>query len=190
MHIYLVRHAKYHNPENIFPFHLPVHLSKEGREHVQRVAKWFLKRDVKDLPIFTSPIARCVQTAEIIAAQTNSYVACDERLIETHSPQLQGKVQPQTDAWKIEEEDMTRETQDSVRARAVSIFEEKVSEQNDCILVSHGDPLTILYFHLMGEKLPANLWSPANAEKVIDRGEIVDIEITEENQIVMKRYKV
>jgi hypothetical protein len=41
MHISLVKHAKYHNPENIFPFHLPVYLSVEGQKHAQRVAEWF-----------------------------------------------------------------------------------------------------------------------------------------------------
>jgi broad specificity phosphatase PhoE len=157
MHIYLVRHAKYHNPDNIFPFHLPVHLSREGREHVHRVGKWFVTQGLLELPIFTSPIARCVQTAEIVASHTNSYVACDTRLIETSSPRLQGVVQPAVDAWKTELTDTSRETQDSVRKRAVAFFEEKVNEQTDCILVSHGDPITILYFHLLGKKLPEEL---------------------------------
>ena len=86
MHIYLVRHTKYHNPENIFPFHLPVNLSVEGREHARRIADWFTNKKLIKLPIFTSPVVRCVQTAEIIAGQTDSFVSADERLVETYSP--------------------------------------------------------------------------------------------------------
>lgn len=190
MHIYLVRHTKYHNPDNIFPFHLPVNLSVDGREHAQRVAQWFAEQELLNLPIFSSPIVRCVQTAEIIAAQTNSYVACDDRLIETFSPGIQGQPMSGQDDWKIENEDPTRESQESVRQRAVSIFEEKSTQQQSCILVSHGDPLTILYYHLLDEEPPADMWMPENEELVINRGEIVDVEIDENGPMKVTRYKV
>lgn len=177
MTIYLVRHTQYHNPENIFPFHLPVYLSVDGRDHAKRVASWFANQKLAKLPIFTSPIARCVQTAEIIAAQTESFVATDSRLIETFSPGIQGNRKPETGDWKVETHDPTRETQASIMERATSIFEEKVAEQQDCILVSHGDPLTILYYHLLEETLPTDLWKPENSELVISRGEIVKVEV-------------
>lgn len=190
MHIYLVRHTKYHNPENIFPFHLPVYLSAEGRAHAQRIASWFKAKNLTNLPIFTSPIVRCVQTSEIIAPATHSFVACDDRLIETHSPGVQGTVQPKEDAWKVEEEDPHRESRDSVRERARSIFDEKVQQGLECILVTHGDPITILYYDLLGKKLPKNLWSPENAAKVIDRGEIVDVEVHTDGSMTLTKHTV
>jgi broad specificity phosphatase PhoE len=190
MHIYIIRHTKYHNPENIFPFRLPVYLSKEGRAHAHQIGEWLKKRKLSKLPIHTSPIVRCVQTAEILASYTNSFVTCDDRLIEVDNPTIQGTIQPAKDAWKLEEFHPDRETNLSVRQRMISIFEEKVKEQHDCILVSHGDPITTLYYHLQNKQLPEHLWSPANADKVIDKGEIVDIEINENEPMVLTRHTV
>jgi broad specificity phosphatase PhoE len=189
MTIYLVRHTQYHNPENIFPFHLPVYLSADGREHAKRVAAWFAEQRLEKLPIFTSPIARCVQTAEIIAAKTDSFVATDARLVETYSPGIQGTTRPGKDDWMVEDDDPSRETAKSITDRVTSIFEEKKAEQQECILVSHGDPLTILYYHLLGKPLPPEMWNPQNQDLVISRGEIVKIEI-KDNEYSLTRYKV
>lgn len=189
MAIYLVRHTHYHNPENIFPFHLPVYLSTHGRDHAKRVASWFISRKLHALPIFTSPIVRCVQTAEIIAAETDSFVTMDSRLIETHSPGIQGSRQPEKDGWKVEADDPDRESQESITQRILSIFKEKAAEGQDCILVSHGDPLTSLYYHLLEEDLPKYMWNPENSELVIARGEIVKIDVKPDKNVVT-RYKV
>lgn len=189
MTIYLVRHTQYHNPENIFPFHLPVYLSVEGREHAKRIGKWFDEHQLHDLPMFSSPIVRCVQTAEIIASQINSFVSVDNRLEETYSPGIQGLRMPEKDDWKVIYEDPTRETVQSVTSRAVSIFKEKVAQGQDCILVSHGDPLTILYYYLLDEPLPKDMWKPENVEFVIDRGEIVKVELGGDKP-TMSKYQV
>lgn len=190
MHIYLVRHTKYHNPEKIFPFHLPVYLSKDGRAHARRVAEWFADKKLFNLPIFSSPIVRCVQTSEILAAKTQSYVACDSRLIETSSPNIQGAPRPDHEPWRVEESDPDRESRTAVLERMIAIYQEKLSEKTDCILVSHGEPLTLLYYHLLGRDLPNDLWNPANVDQVIDRGEIVDIEIDRDQSMTPRRYKV
>jgi len=79
---------------------------------------------------------------------------------------------------------------ESVRQRALSIFEEKVVEQQDCILVSHGDPLTLLYYHLLDKKLPKEMWKPENEELIIAGGEIVQVDINQKKSIALKRYKV
>lgn len=190
MTIYLVRHTQYHNPDNIFPFHLPVYLSEEGRAHAGRIAQWFATHALMKLPVISSPMVRCVQTAEIIAAQTQSFVSIDERLAETASPGIQGKVQPSENAWQAEQLDPHRETQASVRERANALFEERKQIGEDCILVSHGDPLTLLYFHLQGEQVPEDLWNPIHDEKVVHRGEIVKIEIKHETKPELTRYNV
>src|SRR3989304_7100135 len=109
MHIYLVRHTKFHNPDHLFPFPLPFHLSESGREHAKRIANWFFEKKFLNLPISVSPIARTIQTAEIIAAKINSMVEIDSRLIETSCPNLQGNKKPETNSWVVEEEDGSRE---------------------------------------------------------------------------------
>ena len=90
MTIYLVRHGNYLNPQNIYPFLLPVVLSPEGIEQIDRVGQWFKDQSALELPIYTSPVKRCVQTAEIISHAIDSSITVDDRLIEVRCPNLQG----------------------------------------------------------------------------------------------------
>ena len=183
MIIYLVRHTKYHNPDNIYPFHLPLNLSSEGRKHASLIAEWFKKNSPPELPIFSSPIARCVQTSEIIASKTKSIISIDDRLSESYCPGLQGKKQPKKNAWKLEEDEPTREPKESVLKRALSIFNEKVKGGKDCIFVSHGDPTTVLYYHLRNKALPRYPWDPANSKEVVNKGSTIKVRI-KDNKVV------
>lgn len=182
MTIYLVRHTEYLNPTNIFPFLLPVCLSEAGREHAKRIGAWFAKEVNKDLPIYTSPLVRTVQTAELIASFTGSFVSVDERLIETSCPNLQGKSQLIEKPWVVEVEDATRESEESVTKRITESFNEKIKEGKECIMVSHGDALTFLYYHLMKQSHVQYLWAPENSDKIVRRGEIMKVEI-ENNEV-------
>ncbi len=175
MNIYLVRHTEYYNPTNIFPFHLPVYLSEEGRAHAKRIGKWFKENNIT-LPIYTSPIMRTVQTSEIIASFTDSFVTSDPRLRETESIDLLGKPRGEK-YWEIEPCDETREKIEEVQKRIVEIFNEKKDNNEECILISHGDPLTALYYYLLNKPLMPFLWYPDNEKNCIQRGEIVKITI-------------
>jgi len=190
VNIYLVRHTHYANPENIYAFRLPLRLSQEGEQHAQRIGKWFAENKLQKLPIYTSPITRCIQTAEIIAAYTGSTVKTDERLIEVFAPSLQGKPQPAETPWKVEEDDASRESRQSILRRILNIYNEKATQGNDCILVSHGEPLTVLYHYLSSERLPKYLWGPENNENIINRGEIVRIELKNNRIRSTSRIKV
>lgn len=172
MLIFLIRHTKFDNPKNIFPFHLPLNLSVEGRSQAEKIGEWFSKNNYKKIPIFSSPIARCIQTSEIIASKTGSFVTFDNRLIEASVPDLQGTKRPSKNSWIKEEDYPTRETRESQLTRVRSIFEEKVKAGKDCILVSHGEPLTVFYYYLTKQKLPKYLWSPENLKNVIRRGDV------------------
>lgn len=177
MYLYLVRHLEYENPSKIYAFHLPLYLSVKGRRNADQIASWFVNKRLLGLNIYTSPIVRCVQTAEIIAAQTGSFVASDSRLIESSCSNLQGKEKNITNPWKVEEDDSTREVKDSVRERVISIYHEMVTQNNDCIFISHGDPLTVLYYWLQNRNLPKYLWDPVISQQVVQRGDIVIIKI-------------
>ena len=177
MYIYLVRHLEYENPEGIYPFYLPLNLSTKGRNDADKIANWFVKGKLLGLSIYTSPIVRCVQTANIIAEKTNSSVAIDQRLIESSCSNLQGKKMIIPDPWKAEEDDSTRETKESTRNRMVSIYDERDGQDKDCIFVSHGEPLTVLYYYLQGKKLPKYLWDPTIGQQVIEKGDMVIIKV-------------
>ncbi len=187
MHIYLVRHAEYDNPENIFAFYLPMTLSTEGRVRARNLASWFEKKNIENIPIYTSPIVRCVQTAEIIASKTKSYVQVDERLTEVFCPNLQGMKQPLEGAWKVDEDDQSREKRSLVKERILSIYNEKIMENKDCILVSHGETLTLLYYLLQNKEFPQHFWSPENEGNVVKRGDVVALEVVNNTLVSLEK---
>ncbi len=177
MKIYLVRHTVYDNPDALFAFDLPFNLSIPGRQKARKIGEWLKSKGTENYPIFTSPIVRVIQTAEIIASATDSFVTIDERLTEVKCPNLQGKPIPEKNPWIVEEDDPSRESHEKVKARTLSIFEEKIKEGRDCILVSHGEGLTILYYHLQNKDLPEYIWSPENESNVVQRGEVIEVEV-------------
>lgn len=188
MKFYFVRHTDYYNPKYIYAFHLPFYLNENGRKQAKQLGEWFVSRGLQNLPIISSNIVRAVQTAEIIASQTNSMVTVDPRLQESSCPELQGKVHSKEQHWIEEEDNRTRESQKSLRSRMKSIYNEKIAENKDIIFVSHGDPLTILYYDLLNEKPPRYFWDPENAEKVIRRGEIMEVWIENGELKSVKRH--
>ena len=190
MNIYLVRHTTYSNPENIYAFHLPMYLSVEGREHAVKIGEWFKNNTLLHIPIYTSPIIRCVQTAEIIAAQLKSFVAVDTDLIESYCPVLQGKIKPSENAGKMEEDEPSRESKASLFTRIVRSFQDKINKKEDCILVSHGDPLTVLYYHLINKELPRYFWDEEESTKVFRKGEIMHVTLNNSQLSSVKRYIV
>ena len=187
MNIYLVRHTEYHNPDNIYLFHLPLHLSSKGKEQAINIGEWFKNNALLQFPIYSSPIKRCEQTAKIIASEIKSKVYLDDRLIETTCPNLQGKVRPNKRPWKVEADESSRESKKSILIRILSIFSEKVKEGKDCILVTHGDPATVLYYHLKNNELPKYLWNPKNSKNAVDKGEIVKISLKNNKVVRVKK---
>jgi broad specificity phosphatase PhoE len=189
MTIYLVRHTEYANPENIFAYHLPLPLSEEGIKQAERAAEWFKQNGVESIPIFASPIKRAQETAEIISKKISSQISTDNRLIEAFCPNLQGKKipEPVEDAWKIESADTSHETSEHCQERMLDIFMEKVKEGQNCILVSHGDPLTALYYYLVKKPLVHCLFGEDYMDIYVKRGEIVKVTIHDNNYSV-ERY--
>ncbi|PIP62236.1 hypothetical protein COW98_05155 [Candidatus Roizmanbacteria bacterium CG22_combo_CG10-13_8_21_14_all_35_9] len=65
MNIFLCRHTQVHNPKKIIYRRLPgYYLSKQGEMEVKEMGSFLKKYEIKE--IFTSPMERCVQTAELI----------------------------------------------------------------------------------------------------------------------------
>lgn len=175
MKLYFVRHTEYHNPAYLYAFHLPFPLTEHGRQQASAIGDWFVQKKVGPLPIIASPIVRTVQTAELIAGKTHSMVTTDRRLIESSCPELQGKVHASVNHWIEEEDNRTRETHKSMLTRMKSLYEEVVASGHDTILISHGDPMTVFYYYLKQQKPPRYFWDPQNADKVIQRGDIIEV---------------
>lgn len=169
-----MRHTLYENPDNIYPFHLPVVLSKKGREDAHNIGKWLSEKDL-GVPIFSSPIVRAVQTSEIIDSHTNSHIKVDDRLIETYCPNFQGHKKIGHEPWKSEEDDISREPRKRILSRAMNIINDKLEDYSQFTLVTHGDLASLLLYHFKDKKPPRHIWSPENRNNIIDKGMILEI---------------
>lgn len=185
MNVFLVRHTAYSNPENIFPFRLPLELSQEGIDHSRRIGEWFKKKNFFNMPIYSSPVKRSMQTAEIIAEAIGSKVVEDERLTESYCPDLEGKKAPEDEqeTWKAQCGNSSRETSELIQKRTLECFQENVERGKDCILVSHGDPLTALLYFLINRPLTPCLFDDEHFDVYVKRGEIIQIKIRSGYQI-------
>lgn len=188
MDIFLVRHTEYDNPDHIFPYHLPVTLSTVGRRKAVNIGKWFVEHTLSSLPIIVSPVKRTIETAEIIASITNSTISVDEDLIEVHSV-LQGKPMPKANDWSMCYKPGVQENPALIIARMKRAFDKAVGENRDCIIISHGDPLTLLYYDLLKKEPPQTLDS---ATDYVEKGDIIQISIDKlsQNKLSFNRYRI
>ena len=83
--IYFVRHGDYENPKGIAPWRLPgFPLSEKGRNDMLTDALFFKDKNIAI--IFSSPILRCRQTAEITAKEINKKIIFSKFIIELYTP--------------------------------------------------------------------------------------------------------
>jgi len=84
--ISLVRHGQVHNPKDVFYGRMPrFRLSREGLRQAHSAARVFAGRSID--AVFSSPLLRARQTAEIIlASQPGMSLRLSKLLLEIHSP--------------------------------------------------------------------------------------------------------
>ncbi|SDQ75720.1 histidine phosphatase family protein [Thermostaphylospora chromogena] len=82
--VHLLRHGEVHNPEGILYGRLPgYHLSENGRQMAETVAKALADRDITTLR--SSPLERARETAAPLAQTLGLEVGIDERLLEAEN---------------------------------------------------------------------------------------------------------
>ena len=83
--IHFVRHGEVHNPDNIYYGRLPgFHLSAEGVRQASVAANVLKKHQIA--AIYSSPLERTIETAEVIARQLGLPLKISDLLIEVASP--------------------------------------------------------------------------------------------------------
>jgi len=187
VNIFLIRHAEYDNPEQIFPYHLPVTLSTEGRQRAIRVGKWLKEQGFSRIDIYSSPIVRAIQTAEIIASLTNSHVFTEKDLIEVQFSKLQGKPMPKNNDWSMCYVPGSQEDPESMLKRMRRVYKKRIEAEKDCVLISHGDPLTLIYYDLIKKTPPREL---DTGGLYVQKGEIINLKIENGKLIAIKRQIV
>jgi len=152
--VYLLRHAEYESPNYIVPFRLPgFPLSNEGKLAAEKLAGEFSKTNIAT--IYSSPLTRTRETAEIIAKKLGKEVQFDDRLLEVRSS-AQGKTEEflhSMNGWHIYDSDwyksLNGERPEEILARMESFMQEKVAANvgKEIIVVSHGDPIMFYLSH-------------------------------------------
>ena len=157
--IYFIRHGEYANPGQIAPYRLPgFHLTEKGVEDVTRLSDALSDEPVA--AIFTSPMERTRETANILGTPHGLVPVEDARLLEVRSP-LQGKTILEIEhlgGWNWNVYDAPwfgmegGESLDEIFARVYGIMEEKQRQYSGktVILVTHGDPVMLIAGHYLG----------------------------------------
>ncbi|MBI4099805.1 histidine phosphatase family protein [Candidatus Microgenomates bacterium] len=152
-----MRHGQAENPEKIiygrrdgFP------LSVEGREQVRRSGQRLADRSLA--AIYSSPLTRCFETAEIVAKKVGKSVLTDARLVEIKN-YYEGRTVADYDRMFLAKsvyDDPNQikfgETAQDICDRMRSFLEEILGRHKDQVIlvVSHADPIMILKYYLEG----------------------------------------
>ena len=160
--LFLVRHGETEwNAGEIFRGRVDIDLSPVGRQQAELLAHYL--KDIKLGTIFTSPLKRALQTAQIIAAGRNSTpVETEPGLIDIDFGDWQGM--PRTEVEKkyaglyiqwLREPHRIRlsggESLDDVRQRALKVVDNTVSKHNGTVvIVSHRVVIKVIILALLG----------------------------------------
>lgn len=178
MVIYLVRHVQYQNPDHIIPIHLPLPLSDVGQAHAQRLGQYFQNKGVE--AIHTSPIRRAVETAEIINEHLNVSVTPSNLFVEVIKPELQGK--PRVGITQCIFTYDGGETLEDIRSRTLEGLDLVLRTGQTSIIVSHGDPISILFHSLIDEPVPHK--PTPGGDCYIKKGSIIKLEFDQGRELI------
>ena len=159
--IYLVRHGAVHNPGQVIYGRMPgFPLSEEGRQQAHRLGTHLSTKNIA--AIYASPLARTRETAGIISSfHNNIAISFDERLLEVHSPGLEGK--PFADfareEWNFYKPGYINtyggERLGDIWRRMQAFLAETARKHKgqEIVAVSHGDPIMIVQTKHRGKRL-------------------------------------
>lgn len=151
--IYFIRHGNVHNPKKIVYGRLNhFGLSPVGRKEIETCCKRLPGGSIAR--IFTSPLLRARQSAQIIGKTLHLVPKVSRLLIETDEPfagittdEFHQRVEPVLYDGKMKVESIESQFQ------RMSLFCKKMcslNEEQGIVAVSHGDPIMILYAQTTG----------------------------------------
>ena len=158
--IFLVRHGVTpHTGHKLSGWMPGIHLSDEGRAEAEAAAEQLASVDFK--AIYSSPIDRCRETAEIVAAPHKLRVVQDDALGEVEygnwtnrslKSLMRTKLWTTVQRWPSAMRFPDGESLRDVQVRAVDYLEEIRAEhpKHKVCCVSHGDVIKLLLAHYLG----------------------------------------
>lgn len=178
MKIFLFRHGDIVNSNKVFPGRLPgFHLSEAGKEMV-RLSAESLKKE-KIAKIYTSPLERTVETAQIIADTIGlgrKNVKTNKEIIEVESSFWQGKKYEDfiKNSKYIKNPNITTDMEGRKNSglRVLNFLKRIAKKNENAVVVSHGDPIMGAIGYITGR------WADVdNDDLYIKRGTYYIVEI-------------
>ena len=152
--LYLMRHGHVRNPTHILYGRLPgFFLSEQGIEQARAAARWLADKPIR--AIYSSPMERARQTAEIVASRHDGLrPTVDERIIEVLTP-YEGRPTDELAAtgWDLYSGNQPPyETPGRVLERVLDFFDHLVHAHpgESVVAVGHGDILVFPWLHAQG----------------------------------------
>lgn len=152
--IYMVRHGRAdalrdRNPE----------LDALGREQAEAVGRLLHGRIAAPLPILTSPLVRCRQTAEPLARLWGAAPAVEDRVVEIPTPQAEGVVRDEWLRFALAATwaDVARHGETLQAGFAVRLEQWRrgmlgtlLERTQDTVIFTHFVPINAVYAHALG----------------------------------------
>lgn len=193
--IYLIRHGEIDNPRKVFYGRiLDLHLNEEGRSRIRKLAQKLKNDNTKIHSIYTSPLARSVESAQIIAEIFDNVPILEEKdLTEVDIPALVGHSASERgeihakgiDEYSGKFVERGNESRKQIAERMLRVFH-KIRKQNKgkvIVAVSHGDPIRFLLFRLESLDKPIPSMSELKNSDYLKRGEGWRLVVDEEGSI-------
>ncbi len=156
--VHWVRHGEIHNPRKILPGRLPsFYLSKAGKKQAKMAADYLKRKSIS--VIYTSPLERCIETAEILRKLVKCNLQQISDLNEVKTPRegesLDKLEKDNFNLYKkmyIEQGGETMEEVYTRISRVLTRILQKYKGQN-VVCVTHGDLIVFLKLKLLWGKL-------------------------------------
>lgn len=178
--IYFVRHGKVYNPTNVWYGRLPrFGLAQEGRQQIEQTAE-FLKKENIDR-IYTSPLLRAKQTADIIKQKLKLPKIYFSKDIMEIKSSLQGNSfayikSIDYDVFASPGRDVKGETIEEIANRMQQFMHKMIKKHpgKKIVAVGHGDPIMLVKAALTGLPIINESLRPG-PEKYLQHGEIYKV---------------
>jgi len=185
--VYLIRHGETdYNRDGRLQGTMPVPLNYSGRLQAQALGLYLKQQAIE--AIFSSPLSRARETADLIGQVINIPIQDDSRLAEIAFGKFEGLTHPQIKQQYEDEYRMWRsgdmeyvvpdgESRRAVQQRMAQAWGDITArnEFNTVAIVSHGSALKILLKHLF-YKLPADMIANTSATTLTRYQHIWEIE--------------
>lgn len=187
--IYVIRHGEVHNPHGIIYGRLPhFSLTPNGKKESEQAAEFLADKHID--AIYSSPLERTKQTAEILQKKLNvPEIYFSDHILEVRSS-YEGRKFSTLD--KLQSEVYlkplapTDETLEDISQRMM-IFLHGVINKNEgkhVVIVSHGDPIMALKAKIKIGSKPLDFYS-FKTDEYIQHAEIYEI-TSEDNKLSLK----